>query len=288
MNDAPQPDKRTLIAPYALFIWAAFAMLSFGSMLQYFLPLQWGLLITEFVVVLGVAALARWFFGVADLGASWRSMKVWDVSPAALLLLVVAAPILGIFANLVAALGPEFIPALKDLAEAYESMLDQIFPRDNPLLFAAGVVSVVIAAPLCEEFLFRGTILPLQERAHRRIWLIVLTNGVMFGAIHFNPLSLVALSIVGAFLADISMRTKSLWPAVIGHAVLNFCNGLVLPFVAEAYGDPHQEATLTEIGTGLLFITPLAAACWWGLRRLMPRHDGDAVGSPLSATRTGP
>jgi membrane protease YdiL (CAAX protease family) len=202
-------------------------------------------------------------------------MRTWDISLRSTLLLVVSAPVLGIFANLVAALGPLFVPELQSMAEQYRAMTNELFPKDDPLLWAAGAASVVIAAPFCEEFLFRGTLQPLQERAHRSAWLIVVANGVLFGAIHFNPLSLVALSIVGAFLADVTLRTRSLWPAVMGHAVLNLFNGLILPEVAGKYADPAVQPDAGEVGWGIALVAPVAIGLWMLLRRSL---DADASG----------
>lgn len=264
-------DTRVTLAPYALFIWAAIGMVVGGATLQSVLPLQWGLLATEFGIVLGVALAGRHFFGRVELGASWRRLTTWDLSPTALILLVVLAPLLGIVANLTAALTVELIPALGPMAEQYKGMTENLFPSDNRLLWVAGAVSVTVAAPLCEEFLFRGTIQPLQERAHRSQLLIVVVNGFLFAAIHFNPLSLVALWIVGAFLADITTRTRSLWPAIIAHSVLNAFNGIIFVELAGRYGDVQAEVELSQVLAGLAFTVPILALLWLALRRQMAR-----------------
>lgn len=264
-------DYRVTLAPYALFLWSALGMLVGGATLQYALPLQWGLLATEFGIVLGLTLVARYFFTRVDLDATWRSLGTWDISVPALVLLVVTAPILGIAANLVAALTVELIPALQPMAEAYEGMTDELFPTDDPLMWGLGALSVIVAAPLCEEFLFRGTIQPLQERAHRSHLVIIVVNGLLFGLIHFNPLSFLALSIVGAFLADITSRSRSLWPAIIGHAVLNAFNGIVFVELAAHYNDVQEEATLVEILGAMALVLPVVGIAWFALRRLMPR-----------------
>lgn len=266
-------STREIVAPYAVFFWAALGMLIGGGAFQAYLPLQWGLLATEFIVVLGITLALRAFLHQTDLDVRWPTFREWDMPPAAVVLLFVAAPLLGILANLVAAAMAELSPWLGQLAEQYEQMTDTLFPADDPLLWAAGALSVTIAAPLCEEFLFRGTILPLQQRAHRSAVLIVVTNGLMFGAIHFNPLSFVALSIVGAFLADIALRSRTIWPAILGHAILNGCNGLLLPLIGQHYGDVEEKASLGEIGVALAVVAPLAILAWWGMRRLMPAID---------------
>lgn len=262
-------DYRVTLAPYALFLWLALGMLVGGATLQYVLPLQWGLLATEFGIVLGLTVVARYFFTRVELDTTWRSLTTWDISVPALVLLVLTAPVLGIAANLVAALTVELIPALKPMAEAYQGMTEELFPKDDAILWIAGVVSVTVAAPLCEEFLFRGTIQPLQERAHRSHLVIIVTNGVLFGLIHFNPLSFLALSIVGAFLADVTSRSRSLWPAIIGHAVLNAFNGIIFVELAAHYSDVQEEASLMQLLAALAVVAPIVGLSWFALRRMM-------------------
>ena len=52
-------------------------------------------------------------------------------------------------------------------AEQYAETLKKMLRPDSLALQIAAYVSVVVFAPLCEEFLFRGFLLPLQRERER-------------------------------------------------------------------------------------------------------------------------
>jgi uncharacterized protein len=87
----------------------------------------------------------------------------------------------------------------------------------------AVVLLVCIAAPVAEEFLFRG-LLFTSIRASAGLWPAAIVNGVVFGAIHAgsSPVGLlVPLGILGVGLCLIYAWTGSLYPCVALHAVNN-------------------------------------------------------------------
>ncbi len=97
-------------------------------------------------------------------------------------------------------------------------------------------VAAVVAAPLVEEVVFRGVILPaLVPRLGRVV--AVVTQAIVFGAVHVDPsgsggLGLaIVLSGVGAVFGVATLLTGRLWPSIIGHALFN---GVVLAVVLVA------------------------------------------------------
>ncbi len=96
------------------------------------------------------------------------------------------------------------------------------------------LVSAVIAAPVVEELLFRGVILPGFLGSMPTVVAIAL-QGVLFGAVHLDPelgsgnLGLVVvLSVVGVVLGAGTWLLRRLLPAVVAHAIFN---GVVLAIV---------------------------------------------------------
>ncbi len=75
----------------------------------------------------------------------------------------------------------------------------------------------------------------------------------------------VSLALVGAFFAHLTMRSESLWPAVLAHAALNTANGVVLPLLAGDLASSAEPPELPVILAGLAITAPLAAAGWWWL-----------------------
>jgi membrane protease YdiL (CAAX protease family) len=93
--------------------------------------------------------------------------------------------------------------------------------------------AAVVAAPVVEEVVFRGVILPALVPRLGRVFAVV-AQAVVFGAVHVDPTGsagvglVVVLSAVGAVFGAATLITGRLWPAIIGHALFN---GVVLAVV---------------------------------------------------------
>jgi len=263
MTDDTETRDLTPTVGFVLFGVVLVGMLTFGVFLQA-LHSQLGLLATELVVILGPALLVRRFFdgtrptlGRAGLSPRWYA---WVALTAALI---------GTGANIVTGLIVELAPALQEMAREYEEMVKTLLWPDDPLLAAAGIIAVCVAAPLCEEVLFRGTILPAQLRSGRPWPWIIVTNGVLFSLLHINPFGFLALAVVGAFFAHLTLLTRSLWPAIFAHAVLNTVNGVLTPFLLKDSVVEAVEPQLIELVVGCAVVVPLVAAAWaFGAKRL--------------------
>ena len=75
----------------------------------------------------------------------------------------------------------------------------------------------VLAAPLVEELLFRGFLLPPVER---RLGLVntCIIAGMLFGLAHMSdPLAVVPLTLLGIALSWLRLRSGSIWPGVMVH-----------------------------------------------------------------------
>jgi membrane protease YdiL (CAAX protease family) len=79
---------------------------------------------------------------------------------------------------------------------------------------------LVIIGPFAEELYFRGA---LAGAFAPRIGaaLTPIASGVIFGAAHLEPRAFPALFVLGALLGWLYMRTRSIYPGVLVHAVNN-------------------------------------------------------------------
>ncbi|MEW6555474.1 MAG: CPBP family glutamic-type intramembrane protease [Actinomycetota bacterium] len=82
------------------------------------------------------------------------------------------------------------------------------------------IVVVVVLAPVFEELFFRGLFYPALRRRLGPTAAIVL-NGAIFGVIHFVPLSMLSLILVGIVLAFLYEKTDSLVAPMIAHSLYN-------------------------------------------------------------------
>jgi membrane protease YdiL (CAAX protease family) len=96
------------------------------------------------------------------------------------------------------------------------------------------VLSVSVGAPLVEELFFRGLLLRSLQRRLSDGWAVVLA-AVAFGLAHGSALPvdavvlvIVSLSVFGAALALLALRTGRLGPGIVAHALFNLFTILYL------------------------------------------------------------
>jgi membrane protease YdiL (CAAX protease family) len=91
----------------------------------------------------------------------------------------------------------------------------------EPLIL--GLISVVIIAPIAEEFIFRGFLYSQLSRTKIGPWGAVTLSSLLWTVIHFQyeVLILIVLFIFGIFLGYIRMAYKSLSLPIMLHGINN-------------------------------------------------------------------
>ncbi|MDW7739358.1 MAG: CPBP family intramembrane glutamic endopeptidase [Bacillota bacterium] len=135
------------------------------------------------------------------------------------------------------------------------------------------------SAGICEEFLFRGTIMPAME--DRGKLQAVVFSSFLFALYHVSFTNLLSTFILGLVMAVIVIKTGSLWGGILYHMLNNFYAATYL------YAAGNVEATAeTDPGSFLvlmpLFILALGGV-FWGMRILNKRTHSE----PLFAYRSG-
>lgn len=92
---------------------------------------------------------------------------------------------------------------------------DGTFPIGANIL---SFISLVVLAPVLEEFLFRGYLLHRWSRKWG-LWPGVLLSSAAFGAVHPDTLAVAA---TGLGLALLYLKTQTLWAPIVSHSILNF------------------------------------------------------------------
>jgi membrane protease YdiL (CAAX protease family) len=87
-------------------------------------------------------------------------------------------------------------------------------------------ITIVIAAPILEELIFRGIILDGLLKKHSPVKSILIAS-VLFGLVHLNPWQFIAALSLGAFAGWIYYETKSVSFAIIIHAANNLGGFLI-------------------------------------------------------------
>ena len=112
------------------------------------------------------------------------------------------------------------------------------------------ILMLVIAAPICEELLFRGIILNglLKRYSPQKA---IMWSAIIFGVVHLNPWQFIAAVALGLFMGWIYYRTGSLFATMFIHFVANG-TGLVLGWLLV----PDPDAMLTTrqmVGSNTLY-----------------------------------
>lgn len=85
---------------------------------------------------------------------------------------------------------------------------------------------VVIVAPVCEEIIFRGIL--LDSCLPFGSWFAVIITSMLFGLIHGNFDQFAYCLAVGAVLSVLTIRSKSIIPAIILHSLNNLMSTMAL------------------------------------------------------------
>ena len=113
--------------------------------------------------------------------------------------------------------------SLLDIHDPKSDLLDELGVHRSSLSLAFTGLLVCVAAPIGEEFLFRGYIFTAL-RNWRGMWPAAILTGVLFGAIHAgsaDPVFLVPLAFFGLVLCVLYDRTGSLYVCMCAHAINN-------------------------------------------------------------------
>lgn len=256
------------------FLVSLVAMVLVGGAMQA-QHMQLGLIASELTCILGPAVVAWLLARRLPQPPRFPSVRRLGLPVGGALWLVGTAAVLALAANAVTGALAMLSPWLRELAMAYEQMFEALMYPADPATRLLAITAVVVFAPVCEEVLFRGVLLPLQRAPERSVAAVVLLNGALFSLLHLNPLSFFALLVVGAFFAHVVVITGSLWPAILAHAALNFVNGVIAPELLRSTGF-GADLSFAQYAAASALLVPIVAVSWrWGAGRWSRAEKSD-------------
>ncbi len=112
---------------------------------------------------------------------------------------------------------------LQDLLPEMPNLIDS--ELEGILKNRWGYFAIGLAAPVAEEFVFRGAVLRsllgwAQEKG-RSHWVAILVSALLFSVAHFNPAQMIHAFLIGILLGWMYYRTGSIIPGIIYHWVNN-------------------------------------------------------------------
>jgi membrane protease YdiL (CAAX protease family) len=91
---------------------------------------------------------------------------------------------------------------------------------EGVLGWLAAFFVLALTPAFCEEYLFRGFLLS-SLRGHMKDGSAIVITAVLFGLFHLDVYRLFGTAALGVLLGILTVRTKSVFPAVLVHALNN-------------------------------------------------------------------
>jgi membrane protease YdiL (CAAX protease family) len=156
----------------------------------------------------------------------------------------------------------------------------RIFEGQNAFELGLMLAGVSLAAPVCEEFFFRGVFQKgLLATSLSRAGAVVVTAAV-FSAFHLDPVGFVARMELGILFGALRLYSGSLWPSILAHSANNVVSSVLFLSVRQMGAESSDERPpvqavllLSLVGMGAMGSLVLLARrfpAWWGPRQEPP------------------
>jgi uncharacterized protein len=110
-------------------------------------------------------------------------------------------------------------------------LLSLLLENNDSLAFLIFMLTAAVAAPLFEEYLFRGFLFPSLTR-YFSVWQSIGLSGLIFAVAHLSVSEILPLAVLGSILAYIYYRTGNLLASMLVHSLWNGGSLLTLYLLA--------------------------------------------------------
>lgn len=114
-----------------------------------------------------------------------------------------------------------------DLTEELQKPAKELTDNAHGPGFFFMALLLVVGAPVVEEIFYRGMLLNSLKR-YLPVWPAIVLDGLLFGAVHFDLVTLPGLAIFGIVVAWLYHRSDRLGPNILAHAAFNAATVIVL------------------------------------------------------------
>ncbi|XP_015896535.2 uncharacterized protein LOC107430233 [Ziziphus jujuba] len=111
------------------------------------------------------------------------------------------------------------LPLLPSTPVTISSVEQSILARD-PVAMALYAAVVSICAPVWEEVVFRGFLLPSLTK-YMPVWCAILVSSIVFALAHFNVQRMLPLIFLGIVMGAVFARSRNLLPSMLLHSLWN-------------------------------------------------------------------
>ena len=170
---------------------------------------------------------------VAWLGLKWPSWRrIFLIAPCsvfAMWLFFAGLQVVGLM---------EWIKSLG--VETVQETVKLLQEADDPIVIGLMTFAAIVAAPLCEEIIFRGYLYPATKKFSGP-WVAGICSALVFAAAHGSLAALLPLFVFGCLLVFLYEKTGSLWAPIGVHFLFNSATVMV-EMIARHYPLPVDAA----------------------------------------------
>ena len=251
-----KPDLKSALLLY-LFVFAALLLL--GSYLQA-LHFEYGMIATQILIIL-LPALWYWRRFAVDQVAFARLKPLPLKFLPAIVILAASMWLVNVF------IAAGLVGGLMELGFQPLVMIE---PPTTWQQYLGYVVVLSIFAGICEEILFRGTIMPALEQ--QGLVPAIIFSSLLFALLHGSLLSLLSTFSLGVIMAVIVIKTGSLWGGILYHMLNNFYAATYLFWAGSVDVTPARFELQTYLVLGP-FLVVGSVGVIIGLRMLHKNSD---------------
>lgn len=141
--------------------------------------------------------------------------------------LIAPGTVLGVWGVLGALQAMGYMQWIESLGvETVQDTVKLLQQSKDPRVVGLMIVAAVIAAPICEEIVFRGYLYPAAKK-FAGPWVAGICSALIFSAAHGSLSALLPLFIFGCVLVFVYEKTGSLWSTIAIHFCFNGATVLI-------------------------------------------------------------
>lgn len=270
-NISPQrvtPAVPTFGESMGIYLFSGALLVFVGAQFQQ-QSLLFGLFATEILLIVFPA----FMYAAANHYNLRKTFSLLPISAPTALLSVMIASAGFVLVGMITALQEYIFPRSPEYQAAWEIVLQKFLA----VPFGVTLAVVAVLPGVCEELFFRGFILRGVRQRCSDDFAIILV-GLLFGAFHFDPYRFFPTSLLGMLFGYLVVKTGSLVPGMIAHAVNNSI-AMLLAFAAQTFST-QADASFSPLAVeehllslpSLLAALPVAlvaaSVLWLALRAL--------------------
>ncbi|RZB88658.1 hypothetical protein D0Y65_027872 [Glycine soja] len=165
--------------------------------------------------VIGIAILHHCLAKFQPLSSDWFKFELKGKWPFDVGLGCLMFPLI----NQLSQMNLNLLPVLQYTPVAISSVEQSIVARDL-VAMALYAVIVSVCAPIWEEIVFRGFLLPSLTK-YMPVWSAILVSSIAFALAHFNIQRVLPLVFLGMVMGTVFVRSRNLLPSMLLHSLWN-------------------------------------------------------------------